>query len=54
VRSGSIEPTKSGEWERLTTEFTTHPDPRSTALYLYNFSKTGAVWFDDLKIEEIR
>ena len=54
VRSGAISPTKAGEWERLTTEFTTHPNPRSTALYLYNFSKTSPAWFDDLKIEEIK
>ncbi|MBU0609135.1 MAG: hypothetical protein KKI08_14715 [Armatimonadetes bacterium] len=54
VRSGAISPTKAGEWERLTTEFTTHPNPRSTAIYLYNFSKTSPAWFDDLKIEEIK
>jgi hypothetical protein len=54
VRSATLAPTQAGEWERLSTDFTTHENPRSTAIYLYNFSKTTAAWFDDLRLEEIK
>jgi hypothetical protein len=54
VRSAVLNSTRVGEWEQLETEFTTHPDPRSTAIYLYNFDEAEPAWFDALELEEVR
>ncbi|MBM4083751.1 MAG: hypothetical protein FJ272_03090 [Planctomycetes bacterium] len=43
---------KADEWEAFTTEFTSHPNPRTSAVYLYLGSSQTA-WFDDLRLEEI-
>jgi hypothetical protein len=53
VRSAVLNSTKRAEWETLETEFTTHPDPRSSAIYLYNFDDEPA-YFDGLELEEVR
>jgi hypothetical protein len=52
-RSAVLNSTKRGEWETLETEFTTHPNPRSSAIYLYNFDDEPA-YFDGLELEEVR
>jgi hypothetical protein len=54
VRSAMLNSTKRGEWETLETEFTTHPNPRSSAIYLYNFDEQEPAWFDGLELEEVR
>jgi len=54
VRSAMLNSTKRGEWETLETEFTTHPNPRSSAIYLYNFDEQQPAWFDGLELEEAR
>lgn len=54
VRSATLNSTRQGEWEMLETVFTTHPDPRSTAIYMYNFDETEPAWFDGLELEEVR
>jgi hypothetical protein len=43
---------KSDEWEAFTTDFTSHENPRTSAVYLY-LGKSRTAWFDDLKLEEI-
>jgi len=52
-RSAALNSHKAGEWEELECEFTTHADPRSTAIYLYNFDDDLPAWFDGLELEEI-
>lgn len=42
------------QWERFETEFTSHPAPRTSAVYLYNRGGRGSAWFDDLRLEELR
>ncbi|NOZ23011.1 MAG: hypothetical protein GXP25_18210 [Planctomycetes bacterium] len=54
VRSATLNSTKIGEWETLETTFTTHPNPRSTAIYLYNTDKEQPAFFDAIEIEEVR
>lgn len=54
VRSAVLNSTKLGEWETLETEFTSHADPRSSAIYLYNFDDREPAWFDGIELEEIR
>jgi len=54
VRSAALNSKRPGDWETLETEFTTHADPRSTAIYLYNFDETEPAWFDGIELEEIR
>jgi hypothetical protein len=54
ARSAALNSTKLGEWETLETAFTTHADPRTTAIYLYNFDDTAPAWFDGLELEEVR
>ncbi|MCC7494019.1 MAG: hypothetical protein IT204_16800 [Fimbriimonadaceae bacterium] len=41
-------------WEEFSAEFTSHPGPRSSAVYLYNRGGTGSAWFDDLRLEEVK
>ena len=53
TRSAVLNSSKVGEWESLETEFTSLPDPRSTAIYLYNFDEAEPAWFDRLQLEEI-
>jgi len=53
TRSAVLNSSKVGEWESLETEFTSLPDPRSTAIYLYNFDEAEPAWFDGLQLEEI-
>ena len=53
VRSAALNSTKIGEWERLETTFTTHANPRSTAIYLYNTDTDQPAFFDGITIEEI-
>lgn len=54
VRAATLNSTKVGEWETLEATFTTHPNPRSTALYLYNTDKEKPAYFDGIAIEEVR
>jgi hypothetical protein len=54
VRSAVLNSSKLGAWETLETVFSTHPNPRSTAIYLYNFDPDGSAWFDGLELEEVR
>ncbi|NOY82142.1 MAG: hypothetical protein GXP31_14185, partial [Kiritimatiellaeota bacterium] len=54
VRSAVLNSRKSGVWEMLETTFVSHPAPRSSAVYLYNFDKKHPAWFDALELEEIR
>jgi hypothetical protein len=54
VRSAALNSRKRGEWETLETVFTTHPNPRSTAIYLYNFDEKEPAWFDGIELEEVR
>ncbi|MBM3501628.1 MAG: hypothetical protein FJX74_23490 [Armatimonadetes bacterium] len=54
ARSAALNGTKLGEWETLETTFTTHADPRTTAIYLYNFDDTQPAWFDGLELDEVR
>ena len=53
-RMSSYRCTTQGRWQRQTVEFTTHPDPRSTAIYLYNFNKDADAWFDGIELTEVR
>jgi hypothetical protein len=53
VRSAALNSTKRGEWETVETVFTTHRNPRSTAIYLYNFDEKSPAWFDALELEEL-
>lgn len=53
VRSAALNSKKTGQWERLETTFTTHPNPRSTAIYLYNYDDKSPVYYDDLQLEEM-
>jgi len=43
---------KSNKWQEFSTEFTSHPAPRSSAVYLY-LGEDKTAWFDDLKLEEV-
>lgn len=52
-RSAALNSTRAGEWETLETVFTSHPDPRSTAIYLYNFDENEPAWFDGLELTEV-
>ncbi|KKK66352.1 hypothetical protein LCGC14_2964970 [marine sediment metagenome] len=45
---------RRGEREVLQTTFTTHPNPRSTAIYLYNYDPDNPVYYDGLEPEEVR
>ena len=54
VRSAMLNSSRLGEWETLETTFTTHPDPRSTAIYLYNFDENEPAWFDGIELEEVQ
>jgi len=54
VRSAALNAQKVGEWETLETTFRTHLNPRSTAIYLYNFSRDNVAWFDGIELEEVR
>ena len=54
VRSAALNSTRSGEWETLEIEFTTHPNPRTSAIYLYNFDPKKPAWFDGLSLSEIK
>jgi len=54
VRAAMLNSTKVGAWETLETTFTTHPNPRSTAIYLYNTDKEQPAFFDAIEIEEVR
>jgi len=54
VISARLASAKIGEWERLETTFTTHPNPRSTAVYLYNYDPDHPAYFDGLALEEVR
>jgi hypothetical protein len=53
-RSAVLNSTRLGEWETLETIFTSHPDPRSSAIYLYNFDENEPAWFDGLELTEVR
>ncbi|NSW56261.1 MAG: hypothetical protein HPY44_09615 [Armatimonadetes bacterium] len=53
-RSAVLNSTRLGEWETLETVFTSHPDPRSSAIYLYNFDENEPAWFDGLELTEVR
>jgi len=54
VRSAELACTVQGQWQRQTVEFTTHSDPRSTAIYLYNFNRDTDAWFDGIELTEVR
>ncbi|MEW6355540.1 MAG: DUF6259 domain-containing protein [Planctomycetota bacterium] len=54
VRSAKLDSAKVGEWEKLETTFTSHPNPRNTAVYLYNGDKEKPAFFDGIVIEEAR
>lgn len=54
VRSAELNCRRTGEWETLEIEFTTHPNPRSTAIYLYNFNDATPAYYDGLHLEEVR
>ncbi len=54
VRSAVLNSSKRGQWETLETVFTTHPNPRSTAVYLYNYDADSPAYFDGLELEEVR
>lgn len=45
--------TGSGEWQQLSVEFTTTPDPQGGAYAVVQMRGKGTVYFDDLRIEEI-
>ena len=53
VRSAVLNSTKVGEWETLETTFTTHPNPRSSAIYLYNSDPEKPACFDGVELEEV-
>ena len=53
-RSAVLNSTKVGEWETLETTFVSHPDPRSTGLYLYNGDRDLPAFFDGIRLEEVR
>ncbi|MBI2298914.1 MAG: hypothetical protein HYU66_08200, partial [Armatimonadetes bacterium] len=44
---------KQEAWEQCTGEFTSGPNPRSSAIYLYNRNGKGQAWFDDITLEEL-
>jgi hypothetical protein len=54
ARSAALGSTRRGEWETLETTFTTHADPRTTAVYLYNYDPDNPVYYDGLELEEVR
>ena len=54
ARSAALNSTKRGEWETLETTFTTQSDPRTTAVYLYNYDPDNPVYYDGLELEEVR
>ena len=54
VISARLASAKVGEWERLETTFTSHPNPRSTGVYLYNYDPDHPAYFDGVALEEIR
>ncbi len=54
LRSAALNSKKIGKWERLETTFTTHPNPRSTAIYLYNYDDKSPAYFDDVQLEEMK
>jgi hypothetical protein len=54
VRSASLNSARRGAWEKVETTFRSHPNPRSSAIYLYNEDPDNPVWFDGLELEEIR
>lgn len=54
TRSAALNAAKRGEWETLETTFTTHPNPRTTAVYLYNDDPDHPVYYDALELEEVR
>ena len=54
TRSAALNAGKRGEWATLETTFTTHPNPRSTAIYLYNYDPDNPVYYDGLELEEVR
>ncbi|NPV46427.1 MAG: hypothetical protein HPY69_05695 [Armatimonadetes bacterium] len=43
----------SGEWQQLSLEFTTTPDPQGGAYAVVQMRGKGTVYFDDLRIEEV-
>jgi hypothetical protein len=49
-----LDAAKRGQWETLETTFTTHPNPRTTAVYLYNDDPDHPVYYDALELEEVR
>jgi hypothetical protein len=53
VRSAALNGTKRGQWETLETTFTSHANPRSSAIYLYNYDPDNPAYFDGLELEEI-
>ncbi|HOM82087.1 MAG: hypothetical protein GX785_18415 [Armatimonadetes bacterium] len=44
---------KANEWQEFTTEFTSHPSPRSSAVYLYR-GNSKAAWFDQIELVELK
>jgi hypothetical protein len=54
TRSAVLSAATYGTWETLQTTFTTHPNPRATAIYLYNFDPDHPVYYDGLELEEVR
>lgn len=53
-RSAALNSTQRGEWETLETTFVSHPNPRSSAIYLYNMDPENPACYDGLKLEEVR
>jgi hypothetical protein len=44
---------KAGEWQEFSAEFTSHPDPRNSGVYLY-LGNSITAWFDDVSLEEVK